>query len=220
MKLKTRVIILILTLGIYMVLTYIYNNVLVDKNLNKGYVLLDSVKKGQKVSLENLTEIKYKIEGDVNISIPNVLNENLVFSDDYEKGEFLKENMLISNDEFNNIKEDNEIVAINVSEIDDNLCNTIKRGMKVNIYASAKTSELEKIINLEDKESFSNGSLSGFTTIKILQDVEILNCYDESGGIALENIKVENILIQVDKDMAIKINNLKNYCEFSLSQPK
>ena len=79
------------------------------------------------------------------------------------------------------------------------------------------TSEISKVINVDNIESFCSDSPNGISTVKILNNVKILNCYDVEGKIVKENNNIDSIIVETDKELAIKINNLKEYGNFTIS---
>lgn len=125
-------------------------------------------------------------------------------------GMIISNNMILSEEESIELNDEEELIAIKVKNVENLGGLKIKKGDIVNIYASAKISELKSISNLSELESFSNESANGYITIKMLRKTKVINCVCSDGN------NVDIIVIKVDKKDSLKINNLKNYCEFSI----
>ena len=125
-------------------------------------------------------------------------------------GMIISNNMILSEEESIELNDEEELIAIKVKNVENLGGLKIKKGDIVNIYASAKISELKSISNLSELESFSNESANGYITIKMLRKTKVINCVCSDGN------NVDIIVIKVDKNDSLKINNLKNYCEFSI----
>lgn len=132
------------------------------------------------------------------------------------RGMVLNEDMLILEDESVPLTESEELVAIKVKNVENSLGFELKKGSIVDIYASSRISELKKIANLESVESFSNESPNGYITIKILDKVKVERCLDSEGNNVKASSVIDIVVLKVEKSMALKIINLKNYCDFSL----
>ena len=218
MRLRGKIIIIVLSIVVYLIVSYIYNNVIVSKNMHEAYMVVSPVKRGDTVLKDNLKLIRYESNIECNNIQHNISDDEYVFCNDYLEGSLLTKNMVIKKGEYVESEKGTEIVAIEVSKLEDNVSHTVQKGEKVNIYVTAKTEDLTNILNMENVESFSNNSNKGYTTVKILSDVEILNCYDSEGKIIQDNNSNINIItLKVNNEKAIKINNLKNYAVFTLN---
>ncbi len=217
MRIKERIIILVISLAIYFALAFIYNNIVVKDEYYDMYVLSCDVKRGEKISSDKLLCVKYKsAERLETINMDNDL-ENMVFLRDYTKGQVVTNDSVSSEEEFLSLNEEKEIVVIKIAENENNLCSSIKPGDIVNVFVTAKTNELVNIMNGENVESYTSDSVLGITTVKLLENIEVLKCYDAEGNVKKDGEKLQNVMFEVDNDMAIKISNLKTYAEFSLS---
>lgn len=220
MKIKQRIIMLVISLVIYFLLTFIYNNMVLKDNYYDMCVLTCDVRKGESVSKDKCLVVKYKSDKKLeNIISVNEVGDS-VFVRDYVKGDVITKESITSKEELLIASEGKEIVAIKVSEDDNNLCSSIKPGDIVNIFVTAKTNEIINIMNVENVESYSSDSNFGVSTVKLIESIEVLRCYDQEGNMKKENEKIQNIMFEVDSELAIKISNLKSYATFSLSLSK
>ncbi len=216
MKFKRNIYIVILAIVIYFVLTLCYKKFILKDECNYVYFLVKNVSRGDKVLESDLTKLKIS-----NNTINEYLTEYLqdgYFKDDYLEGSIVLKRMLIPRDEYIKANLDNEILSLKLNSAEDAVSYQIDKGSVINIFYSAKFAEVENILNNIDNVSIiSNNLNSGYVTIKLLEKVEILNCFDKYGNVIEKGNAFENILIQVSKEDSIKINNLKNYGKFSVS---
>ena len=213
MKLKVKLIIVVLSIVIYFFLNYIYIEMFKKDNMSEALILTNDVKRGELLNNDNIKKIKIngiKVENNVN-------TDNMVFFSDYPSGTILSSDMLVDNTSVIKDDENNEFISISIDSFEDNFAGDLRKGSKVNVYASAKINQLEKVINIENLESYTNSCDNGYATIKILSNQEVSQCYNSKENSQTDEKKIDVIVVKVDKKTAIKINNLKNYCNFSLS---
>ncbi|MBR1884177.1 MAG: hypothetical protein IJ809_04495 [Clostridia bacterium] len=171
MKLKSKLIIIITTIIIYFGLNFVYVSLFKAENDTYAYILSQNVSSGEKVEEGKLKEIKIQGENIESINISDV--KGMVYNLDYMPGTLLNNDMLMKEEEFSNLEDNNELLAINITNLDSSLITLVSKGAKVNVYASGKISQLESILNFEEFESYSNNSDNGFATIRVLDNVKI-----------------------------------------------
>lgn len=216
MKFKRNIYILIIAIVIYFTLTIFYKKVILKDEFNYVYTLSTNVSRGDKVLESSL--VKIKISSKVLDKYLTVYTGQGYYKDDYAEGSIVLNNMIISNDEHINTVIDTEIVSIKLDSSEDAASYQVEKGSVINIFYSAKSSEIESILNGINKESvISNNLESGYVTMRILENTKIISCYDKYGNIPKTGDVVDTILIAVSKEESIKINNLKNYGKFSVS---
>lgn len=220
MGIKGKIIVLVVSLIIYLLITVIYNKIIVKNDYHEMYILTRDVKSGDIIDKSIVSTVKYKNKSKIEEISFDILGQNLVFAEDYSAGSIITKDCLISNEDYLACSDEKEIVAVKIDVSEDNLCSSISVGDKVNVFASARSSELLSVINVENVESYSNNLDTGVSTVKLLEDIEIKKCYDMEGNSINNSGKIETVMFEVNKDMAIKIANLKNYCTFSLSLNK
>ncbi len=218
MGLKGKIIVLILSLALYFIITLFYNNVILNKDYHKMYVLACEVKKGEVLNKDSLIEVSYKNKGVLSqVSLDLQTGEKLVFLKDHKQGDIVTNDSIIKEKDYILLSKDKEIVTIKIDEYEDNLCSSISPGDKVNIFVSARTPEIVNIINDDNLESYISNLETGISTVKLLEGIEVVKCYDSEGNNVSSGEKIQNIMFEVDKEMAMKVSNLKNYGKFSLS---
>lgn len=146
--------------------------------------------------------------------------ENLYAKDNIYKGQLVlkkqfdtKENLAIYQ-----IEEGKEKVSIKVKNSENAVSNSIKEKSRVNLYATLRKDIAENF--LKENERLEIGTREdGYTIIKLLNDVEILETYDIDGFKMKEsNTKIiDTIMIAVNKDEAKQINLLKDIATFNIT---
>ncbi|MDD2376865.1 MAG: hypothetical protein PHD15_05510 [Clostridia bacterium] len=216
MKFKRNIYILIIAIVIYFTLIVFYKKVILKDEFNYVYALSTNVSRGDKVLESGL--VKIKISSNILDKYMTVYTGQGYYRDDYLEGSIVLEDMILSNDEYINAGINTEIISIKLDSAEAAASYQIEKGSVINIFYSAKSSEIESVFNSINKESvISNNLESGYVTMKILENTKIISCYDKYGNITKTGNVVETILVEVSKDESIKINNLKNYGKFSIS---
>ena len=139
----------------------------------------------------------------------------------------LKENIL-SLQAYKKAEEGYEIISIPIRNSDDIASYQVRKYQRISLYYTGKTnlaSNLLKELPLESVNSNQNSKLEeGYTTVKLLENIAIMDIYDQYGNVITSNQiengkseKMDTIMIEVKKDMALKINNLKQYGNFSIA---
>jgi hypothetical protein len=216
MKFKRNIYIVIIAIIVYFALTLCYKKIIIKDDFNYVYSLVKNVSRGDKVIESDL--IKIKIPSSISDKYLSVYVQDGYYKDDYMEGAVVLKNMIMPGSEYIKAGVDNEIISIKLNSAEDAVSYQIEKGCIVNIFYSAKLSEIESIFNsINNVSVISNNLNSGYVTIKLLEKVQILSCFDKYGNITKKGNAFENILIEVTKDESIKINNLKNYGRFSIS---
>ena len=171
------------------------------------------------ISVNNLNFINEYSSLDLNSVNGKVLKCKL------SKGQILTEDMFIKKEEYISSDNEKEIISIKVSNSDDIASFQVFSGSYINIYYTGKSAQVQNILNQVDGESISSSSqIEGYTTIKLLNEIEVLDVFDKYGNNLDKKTSAKNdssiidtIMLEVDKSKAMTINNLKNYGEFSVS---
>lgn len=229
MKYKKYIVVLIVSIIIYLLLTFFYNKYMVKNDFNKCYILKEDVLQGQVIDISNLKECKIDTVPEGTEYVEDINSYvGYVFSHDVKSNDILKKSDLVNSEEYQCTKK-YEYISIKVESSEDSVSYQSTKGKNVNIYYSSKTSQVESIINLiaddenEMSEYITLGTQESYTTIRLLKDIYIIDAFNKS-GISLDRKEllgtdtlIDTIMIRVKRDMAIKINNLKNYGKFSFS---
>lgn len=216
MKFKRNIYIVIISIIIYFALTLCYEKFIQKDTFKYVYCLTKNVSRGDKVLESDLVKVKiYNNSIDKYLSVYTV---GRYYKDDYIDGTIILNNMILNEEEYTKARVNKEIISLKLNSAEDAASYQIEKGSIINIFYSAKLSEIENIFNNINKSSIVSNNLdSGYVTLQLLEKVEILNCFDKYGNIAKKGNTVETILIEVGKEESIKINNLKNYGKFTVS---
>lgn len=160
------------------------------------FVLKNDISKGEVITYDSVQKVIVK----------NLNQEELVCPYDYVAKFDLKKGQILNNDIISKNKDDivHESIIIplnnNVSEL--------KKGKIVNIYITTKIENIkgERLF----KYPFITNNNSKEITVKIINNQRILNVYKDT-----ENKTY--IVIEVEKDVALLIENIKDISKFSLS---
>lgn len=228
---RRRLIILILSASIFFMLTYIYNLVSLDKDYIEAFLVKERFSRGDVLNINNLSKVYLKKDNN-NVEENFVLSNNLekyVASKDIEKGKLLLKDDLILESSYNNVEEDYEIISIKISNPEDIVSYQIEKDSIVNLYYTGKSEFASNILN-DMKNSYvstnkkSNSFDNGFVTVKLADNVKVINLFDKYGNmikdkntIKNELNKVDTIMFKLKKELVMKISNLKNYGDFSVS---
>lgn len=228
---RRRLIILILSASIFFMLTYIYNLVSLDKDYIEAFLVKERFSRGDVLNINNLSKVYLKKDNN-NVEENFVLSNNLekyVANKDIEKGKLLLKDDLILESSYNNVEEDYEIISIKISNPEDIVSYQIEKDSIVNLYYTGKSEFASNILN-DMKNSYvstnkkSNSFDNGFVTVKLADNVKVINLFDKYGNmikdkntIKNELNKVDTIMFKLKKELVMKISNLKNYGDFSVS---
>ena len=151
--------------------------------------------------------------------------ENFVFNNDIKCGNIISEKTLIKENEYT-VDSDYEYISLKVENSEDSSSYNIKKGNHINVYCTAKTDQLEDIINFySDKkfDIFTSGAKESYTTVNILKDVEVVDSYNKF-GVSMGDIDklgtdtvVDTVMIKLKKEEGIRLSNIKKYGKISLT---
>lgn len=216
MKFKKNIYIVFIAIAIYFVLSLCYKKFILKDEFEYIYILNKNVYRGDLVLEEDL--IKVKISGDYEYKYVSEYSSDKYYTDDYFKGCILLDEMLMLDEEYIKSNANSEIISIKLNLAEYAASYQIGKGSIVNIFYSARFSDVSDIVSTADKLTVnSNSQGNGHVTVRLLEKVKIINCYDKYGKIVTTNAAIETILLEVSKDESIKINNLKNCGKFSVS---
>jgi len=214
MKTKKNLIILIFTIIIYFIFSYVYNNFIISQNMNTVYVLKKDITKGEKITSEDVEKIT--IKSTLNIDYIKDIKDDIVAINNLYQGKILVSQDVKTEKEYISINEGKEMISIKIKATDDTVSNTISKGSIVNIFYTLKKEKITNdLIGIENVEYIQD-----MLTMKILENVEVIAIYD-SEGIEIKNTQdtklIDTLLIQVSKEESIKIKNIKEEGNFSCS---
>jgi len=225
MRYKRNLIIILISLVIYVILTIMYNNIIIKSNEKIVYILKEDILRGSEISIDKLQSLTIKqVEVDSGyITDISVLN-NMVLNFDVNKGQLLTGDLLINKDNYIKLNEDEEIVSIKVKSSEDSSSYKISKNSFVNIYYTGKSDYANDILKDLNMSNVVSGGNPGYITTEFLKDVKVINVYDKYGNeLDSNNIQtdteslVDTIVISTSSKMAMNIYNLSRYGDFSIS---
>lgn len=225
MKYKKYILILLVSIAIFLSLTFIYNKITNKNDYVEVFVLNETVVKGEKIPIDKMSKINMlSSEGkfDYIKSIEEIKGK--VTNSTLNKGTIILKDDLIDINQYEENK-NTEYVSIKVSSSDSSVSYQILPNSLVNIYFTGKTSQINDLVSTYSKafEYLSSGAQESYTTTQIIEKIPVIDTFNKS-GISLNNKEslagdtlIDTIMIKVDKENALLINNLKKYGEFSFS---
>lgn len=213
---KKRVILLFCIIIVYIILSYIYS-VMTKENLKEVYVITKEVKRGEEITLENSSKIKIDVDSSQKLYLENI--ENILAKFDLKEGQILSLDNVIKKEEYTNAQnQDNEIVIIDLSDFSSSIQSNLSRGMMVNLYYTGRSSQVENFFNNSNYKKVKSSNISdSYTTVLLLENITVKEVYDKNGKVTNEEGRGEKIALEVDNNMAIMTQNIKNYGTFSVT---
>lgn len=221
MKIRIEKINLIIISAIFAVIVFIILTLIQNRLINyeedvKVLMAIKDVERETKLEEEAFKEIYIPISLAKELSILSGLDGELYNRENIFKGQFLSSSLVATKEELKiiDVEAGREKISIELADEASMLSYQIKKGDKVNLYFTGKKAVVENIV-----EKFPDVLVSNLTTIKILENEEILGIYDKD-GISSENEKFSvpsSIVFGVSKENAQVINNLRNQGEFNIT---
>lgn len=222
MNKKYVLIILIIAIFIYFIITYIYFNFITKDNIENVIVIKEDLYRGQKIEEKSYIQVSIR-SGNINnvASVDDISNK--VLNCDLKRGQILLKDYCINAEEYISSTNLKEIICLNIENSDDFVSYQVAKDSTVNVYYTGKTelaTSIAEEINVSNVKSNDN---TGYISFKLLENVKIIDVFDKYGNKVdkkkenMDKIDVYSIMIEVEKEMITRINNLKNYGKFSLS---
>ena len=205
---------ILLSLCISLILLIIFN--VVYSKFKKGkeikaYVVTKSIATGENINDENTTRVTIILDKP-NENIHNSLNENEYAQKALSVGQILTVD-LIDNKSKESDKE-YENISLPITSADDAASYKLKKGSIVNVYYTAKYSNVSEVLKSSDKLVYSSKSLDGVVTAKLYENIEVISLTDSAGQ--GESIYTQ-IQIRVKKSEIARLVCLKQFGTFTLT---
>lgn len=190
---KFQLCILLFSIVIFFILCFLYNKFMLNSKC--VFVLKKDVSKGEKLSYDIVQKVIVK-----NFNQEELINPyDSVAKYNLKNGQILN-NDIISKDDINHLKE-NIIIPLSSNSYN------LKKGQIINMYITTNT---KNIVDKNIKYASLINKNSQEVTIKIIENKEIFDVYKNN-----EN-KIY-VIVEVEKDIALFIENIKDISKFSLS---
>lgn len=206
----------ILALIVFMVLTLVQNSLIDYEEETKVLMAIKDIEKETRLNDSYFKEIYIPISLSKELGALSSINGELYNRTNMYKGQFLSSSLVATKEELKIIElnANKEKISLELTDEASMLSYQIKKGDKVNLYFTGKPIVVENIAS-----KFTHVLSSNLTTIKILEDEEILGIYDKDGfSSESEKFTIPTaIIFGVTKENAEVINNLRNQGEFNIT---
>ena len=212
---KKRIIIVFCTIVVYIILNYIYSKV-VNQKLSNVYVIKNDIKRGEKITLENTYKLKIDAIENKNLYKKNI--ENLVANFDLKEGQIINSNNVLTTSEYLNVQDNNEIIVIDLYNLKSDTNINLEAGSVINLYYTGKSNQIENFFNNSKYKKIKSSNVSdNYTTVLLLENCIIKEVYDSNGVVTDNKNKVHKIALEVENNLAMMIENIKNYGNFNVT---
>lgn len=212
---KTKKIIMACVVAIIttLLISYINNNYLTDEKY-EAYALNKLVIAGENIDQSMLDKVQVSVK-DRYISKDQIYiyTEQSVAKENLNIGQILTKDLVEKENEEKNEK--TEYMSIPIANPENAMAYQIKRGDKVNLYYTSKLSQTNEITKNFEKE-YSSKDIDGMITIRILENVPVINTYNEIGEIAEYGSAFKQVVFKTDQKTAMIISNLKGQGVFDI----
>jgi len=206
----------VLALIVFIILTLVQNSLINYEEETKVLIAIKDIEKETKLNKDYFKEIFIPVSLSKELGALASLNGELYNRTSIYKGQFLSSSLVATKEELKiiDVNANKEKISLELNDEASMLSYQIKKGDKVNLYFTGKTDVVDNIAS-----KFSNVLVSNLTTIKILENEEILGIYDKDGvSSESENFTVPtSIVFGVTKENAEVINNLRNQGDFNIT---
>lgn len=216
---KKKIFVFFLAIIIYLFSIFVYNQFKMSNEYIYAYVLNTDLKDGEKIERDKVSEISVSKNslGDIELFTKDRLNDDIYCKGSMRKGKILENRDVITQSQRQKANSNYENISLKIDNVDDFLSYQLNKYDMVNIYFTYKNSDIKSI----DFGGSCYSSENGYTSIKILENIGVLDIYDKYGNSidkknSSDNVP-DNIMINVESDIAIKLKTIKNLGKFSLS---
>lgn len=219
---KKNLLILIVSIFIYFIINYIYQNVVVSNDYIQIYVLNQDVNRGDAIKEEYFDVVNIK---NSNVSLESTIDINTlkeyVFRDSFSKNQILTNDIVLESSLYES--SDLEIITIKFDSIENIAAYKVEKGSIVNVFYTAKYSEISNVIeDIDNQKMYVGEGTLETVTIKLFENINILNAYDKDGNIIkisdnTDGEIISTITVEVSKNEALIYNSIKDKGIFSIS---
>lgn len=206
----------ILALIVFVILTLVQNSLINYEEEIKVLIAIKDIEKETKLNNSYFKEVFIPVSLAKELGVLTSLDNELYNRTNIYKGQFVSNSLVATKEELKiiEVEENKEKISLELTDEASMLSYQIKKGDKVNLYFTGKPDVVDNIAS-----KFSNVLSSNLTTIKILENEEILGIYDKDGvSSESENFTVPtSIVFGVTKENAEVINNLRNQGDFNIT---
>lgn len=205
---------ILVSLCISLVLLVIFNVIylkLKKEDEQQAFVVVKSIATGESITSENTKTVTIKTD-EKNSEYITELPENSYSAYALKAGQILTSDLFEKNIEEN--LEEYEYISLPVADADDAVSYKLKKGSKVNIYYTAKYSDVSEVLTGSTNAKFSSKSAESIITTKLYDGIEVIDLTDSVGQ---ENGLYTQIQIRVKKEDVTRLVCLKELGIFTLT---
>lgn len=212
---------LVLALIIVVLINILYTT-LINNRLTTAYILLVDTNKGTMLLEDNILEVKLTANKKDISSVAEYATLEQVTSMytgcNMEKGTLIKfSNLSMEQGLLEDV--DYEYIAIPFEESEDTVAyHNVSKGSLVNLYFSARTEDVNNILNLipDKMKVYSSLDKDAIVTVNLYNKIEVIETLDTNGK-KVNGGKISQIIFKVPKEDSALITNIKVYRDFFIN---
>lgn len=209
-KNKRILISLCISLILLIVFNVIYSKLKTKKEI-KAYIVTKNIATGESINEENTSCITI-IQDKPNDNVLKNLDKNQYAKTSLNVGQILISDLVDSDKKVNDGKYEN--ISLPITSADDAASYKLKKGSKVNIYYTAKYSNVSEALKSTNELVYSSKSIEGVVTTKLYENIEVISLADSTGQ---GSNMYTQIQIRVEKSEIPKLVCLKQFGTFTLT---
>lgn len=209
-KNKRILISLCISLILLIVFNVIYSKLKTKKEV-KAYIVTKNIATGESINEENTSCITI-IQDKPNDNVLKNLDKNQYAKTTLNVGQILVSDLVDSDKKVNDGKYEN--ISLPITSADDAASYKLKKGSKVNIYYTAKYSNVSEALKSTNELVYSSKSIEGVVTTKLYENIEVISLADSTGQ---GSNMYTQIQIRVEKSEIPKLVCLKQFGTFTLT---
>lgn len=205
---------ILLSLCISLVLVIIFNVIYLKlKNEEEidVFIVTKSISTGESITLENTQKIRIKAD-EIAGNFVSDLTDSSYSNCALKVGQILTEELL-ENAETSTSGE-YEYITLPVTSADDAAAYKLKKGSKVNIYYTAKYSDVAEAVAGAENLQYSSDLQDNIVTLKLYEDMEVIDLTDSVGQASSMYTEIQ---IRVKKQDVTRLICLKQLGTFTLT---
>lgn len=205
---------ILLSLCISLVLVIIFNVIYLKlKNEEEidVFVVTKSISTGESITLENTQKIRIKAD-EIAGNFVSDLTSSSYSNCALKVGQILTEELLEKAE--TSMSDEYEYITLPVTSADDAAAYKLKKGSKVNIYYTAKYSDVAEVVAGAENLQYSSDLQDNIVTLKLYEDMEVIDLTDSVGQ---ANSMYTEIQIRVKKQDVTRLICLKQLGIFTLT---
>ena len=209
-KNKRILISLCISLILLIVFNVIYSKLKTKKEI-KAYIVTKNIATGESINEENTSCITI-IQDKSNNNVLKNLDKNQYAKTSLNVGQILVSDLVDSDKKVNDGKYEN--ISLPITSADDAASYKLQKGSKVNIYYTAKYSNVSEALKSTNELVYSSKSIEGVVTTKLYENIEVISLADSTGQ---GSNMYTQIQIRVEKSEIPKLVCLKQFGTFTLT---